>query len=86
MKDAYGNTVTGLKPDAPVFRVPPARGVSVLQQETGQRKVRGLRVDLNAGICRGSVVCDARVNGQNAVAQPLVLNVAGDALRLRFVI
>ncbi len=41
VKDAYGNPVTGLKPDAQCLAVPPAQGVSVLQQETGQRKVMG---------------------------------------------
>lgn len=38
VKDAYGNPVTGMKPDAPVFSGAANTGVSVLQQETGQRR------------------------------------------------
>ena len=60
--------------------MPPARGVSVLQQETGQRQGNGVYVStLTLGSAAGQLSVMPRVNGQNAVAQPLVLNVAGDA-------
>lgn len=79
VKDAYGNPVTGLKPDAPVFSGAASTGVSVLQQEAGQ-KSNGVYVStLTLGSAAGQLSVMPRVNGQNAVAQPLVLNVAGDA-------
>ena len=60
--------------------VPPARGQSDLQQETGQKQSNGVYVaTLTLGSAAGQLSVMPRVNGQNAVAQPLVLNVAGDA-------
>ncbi|XPE24466.1 Ig-like domain-containing protein [Shigella sonnei] len=80
MKDAYGNPVTGLKPDAPVFSGAASTGSERPSAGNWTEKGNGVYVSsLNAGICRGSVVCDAASERPNPVAQPLVLNVAGDA-------
>ncbi len=63
-----------------------ARDQSDLQQEAGQSKVMGSTGDLNAGIGCRSAISHAARERQNAVAQPLVLNVAGDASKARYVI
>ncbi len=79
VKDAYGNPVTGLKPDAPVFSGAASTGSERPSAGNWTEKGNGVYVStLTLDLPR--VSCQMpRVNGQNAVAQPLVLNVAGDA-------
>ncbi|HGC3978483.1 TPA: inverse autotransporter adhesin FdeC [Escherichia coli] len=82
VKDAYGNLVTGLKPDAPQFSG--AASTGSVRPSTGDwsETSNGVYVaTLTLGSAAGQLSVMPRVNGQNAVAQPLVLNVAGDASR-----
>ncbi len=80
MKDAYGNPVTGLKPDAPVFSGAASTGSERPSAGNWTEKGNGVYVStLTLGSAAGQLSVMPRVNGQNAVAQPLVLNVAGDA-------
>ncbi|HBE7469977.1 TPA: inverse autotransporter adhesin FdeC, partial [Escherichia coli] len=77
VKDAYGNPVTGLKPDAPVFSGAASTGSE--RPSAGNWTEKGNGVYVALGSAAGQLSVMPRVNGQNAVAQPLVLNVAGDA-------
>lgn len=80
VKDAYGNPVTGLKPDAPVFSGAASTGSERPSAGNWTEKGNGVYVStLTLGSAAGQLSVMPRVNGQNAVAQPLVLNVAGDA-------
>lgn len=80
MKDAYGNPVTGMKPDAPVFSGAANTGSERPSAGNWTEKGNGVYVStLTLGSAAGQLSVMPRVNGQNAVAQPLVLNVAGDA-------
>ena len=80
VKDAYGNPVTGLKPDAPVFSGAASTGSERPSAGNWTEKGNGVYVaTLTLGSAAGQLSVMPRVNGQNAVAQPLVLNVAGDA-------
>ena len=80
VKDAYGNPVTGLKPDAPVFSGAASTGSERPSAGSWTEKSNGVYVStLTLGSAAGQLSVMPRVNGQNAVAQPLVLNVAGDA-------
>lgn len=80
VKDAYGNPVTGLKPDAPVFSGAASTGSERPSAGSWTEKGNGVYVStLTLGSAAGQLSVMPRVNGQNAVAQPLVLNVAGDA-------
>ncbi|EIF0938443.1 intimin-like adhesin FdeC [Escherichia coli] len=80
VKDAYGNPVTGLKPDAPVFSGAASTGSERPSSGNWTEKGNGVYVaTLTLGSAAGQLSVMPRVNGQNAVAQPLVLNVAGDA-------
>ncbi|EEZ7657738.1 intimin-like adhesin FdeC [Escherichia coli] len=80
VKDAYGNPVTGLKPDAPVFSGAASTGSERPSAGKWTEKGNGVYVaTLTLGSAAGQLSVMPRVNGQNAVAQPLVLNVAGDA-------
>lgn len=82
VKDAYGNSVTGLKPDAPVFSGAASTGSERPSAGNWTEKGNGVYVaTLTLGSAAGQLSVMPRVNGQNAVAQPLVLNVAGDASR-----
>ena len=77
VKDAYGNLVTGLKPDAPQFSGAASTGTERPSAGDWTETSNGVYV----GSAAGQLSVMPRVNGQNAVAQPLVLNVAGDASR-----
>ncbi|EOZ5297160.1 inverse autotransporter adhesin FdeC [Escherichia coli] len=80
VKDAYGNPVTGMKPDAPVFSGAANTGSERPSAGNWTEKGNGVYVaTLTLGSAAGQLSVMPRVNGQNAVAQPLVLNVAGDA-------
>ncbi|MCO7876251.1 inverse autotransporter adhesin FdeC [Escherichia coli] len=80
VKDAYGNPVTGMKPDAPVFSGAANTGSERPSAGNWTEKGNGVYVStLTLGSAAGQLSVMPRVNGQNAVAQPLVLNVAGDA-------
>ncbi|MCZ7340251.1 inverse autotransporter adhesin FdeC [Escherichia coli] len=80
VKDAYGNPVTGLKPDAPVFSGAASTGSERPSAGNWTEKGNGVYVaTLTLGSAAGQLSVMPRVKGQNAVAQPLVLNVAGDA-------
>ncbi|EKF3143771.1 inverse autotransporter adhesin FdeC [Escherichia coli] len=80
VKDAYGNPVTGRKPDAPVFSGAANTGSERPSAGNWTEKGNGVYVStLTLGSAAGQLSVMPRVNGQNAVAQPLVLNVAGDA-------
>ncbi|EFD2020199.1 intimin-like adhesin FdeC [Escherichia coli] len=80
VKDAYGNPVTGLKPDAPVFSGAASTGSERPSAGNWTEKGNGVYVaTLTLGSAAGQLSVMPRVNDQNAVAQPLVLNVAGDA-------
>ncbi len=84
VKDAYGNPVTGLKPDAPVFSGAASTRGGSERPSAGNWTEKGNGVyvaTLTLGSAAGQLSVMPRVNGQNAVAQPLVLNVAGDASR-----
>ncbi|HDW8581540.1 TPA: intimin-like adhesin FdeC [Escherichia coli] len=82
VKDAYGNPVTGLKPDAPVFSGAASTGAARPSAGSWTEQSNGVYVaTLTLGSAAGQLSVMPRVNGQNAVAQPLVLNVAGDASR-----
>ncbi|OSL85529.1 putative adhesin [Escherichia coli TA249] len=82
VKDAYGNPVTGLKPDAPVFSGAASTGSARPSAGSWTEQSNGVYVaTLTLGSAAGQLSVMPRVNGQNAVAQPLVLNVAGDASR-----
>ncbi|EOU9190515.1 inverse autotransporter beta domain-containing protein [Escherichia coli] len=75
-----GNPVTGLKPDAPVFSGAASTGSERPSAGNWTEKGNGVYVaTLTLGSAAGQLSVMPRVNGQNAVAQPLVLNVAGDA-------
>ncbi len=79
-KDAYGNLVTGLKPDAPQFSGAASTGTERPSTGDWTETSNGVYVaTLTLGSAAGQLSVMPRVNGQNAVAQPLVLNVAGDA-------
>ncbi|HAL0943003.1 TPA: hypothetical protein H4H62_002531 [Escherichia coli] len=74
------NPVTGLKPDAPVFSGAASTGSERPSAGNWTEKGNGVYVaTLTLGSAAGQLSVMPRVNGQNAVAQPLVLNVAGDA-------
>ncbi|HGU0831952.1 TPA: inverse autotransporter beta domain-containing protein [Escherichia coli] len=78
--DSEGNPVTGLKPDAPVFSGAASTGSERPSAGNWTEKGNGVYVaTLTLGSAAGQLSVMPRVNGQNAVAQPLVLNVAGDA-------
>ncbi|ELU9812869.1 inverse autotransporter beta domain-containing protein [Escherichia coli] len=80
VKDAYGNPVTGMKPDAPVFSGAASTGTERPSTGDWTETSNGVYVaTLTLGSAAGQLSVMPRVNGQNAVAQPLVLNVAGDA-------
>ncbi|OUJ67111.1 invasin domain 3-containing protein [Escherichia coli] len=80
VKDAYGNLVTGLKPDAPQFSGAASTGTERPSTGDWTETSNGVYVaTLTLGSAAGQLSVMPRVNGQNAVAQPLVLNVAGDA-------
>ncbi len=80
VKDAYGNLVTGLKPDAPQFSGAASTGTERPSAGSWTETSNGVYVaTLTLGSAAGQLSVMPRVNGQNAVAQPLVLNVAGDA-------
>ncbi|EHC4924335.1 intimin-like adhesin FdeC [Escherichia coli] len=80
VKDTYGNPVTGMKPDAPVFSGAANTGSERPSAGNWTEKGNGVYVStLTLGSAAGQLSVMPRVNGQNAVAQPLVLNVAGDA-------
>ncbi len=80
MKDAYGNLVTGLKPDAPQFSGAASTGTERPSAGSWTETSNGVYVaTLTLGSAAGQLSVMPRVNDQNAVAQPLVLNVAGDA-------
>lgn len=79
-KDAYGNPVSDLKLDAPVFSGAASTGTERPSAGNWTEKSNGVYVaTLTLGSAAGQLSVMPRVNGQNAVAQPLVLNVAGDA-------
>ena len=81
-KDAYGNPVSGLKLDAPVFSGAASTGSERPSAGSWTEQSNGVYVaTLTLGSAAGQLSVMPRVNGQNAVAQPLVLNVAGDASR-----
>ncbi|MED0063752.1 inverse autotransporter beta domain-containing protein [Escherichia marmotae] len=79
-KDAYGNPVSDLKLDAPLFSGAASTGTERPSAGNWTEKSNGVYVaTLTLGSAAGKLSVMPRVNGQNAVAQPLVLNVAGDA-------
>ena len=78
-KDAYNNPVNNLTPEAPSLAGAAAVGSMV---SGWTEKSNGVYVaTLTLGSAAGQLSVMPRVNGQNAVAQPLVVNVAGDASR-----
>ncbi len=69
-----------MKPDAPVFSGAASTGTERPSTGDWTETSNGVYVaTLTLGSAAGQLSVMPRVNGQNAVAQPLVLNVAGDA-------
>ncbi|EHP7901158.1 inverse autotransporter beta domain-containing protein [Escherichia coli] len=78
--DRTALTLDGQKPDAPVFSGAASTGSERPSAGNWTEKGNGVYVaTLTLGSAAGQLSVMPRVNGQNAVAQPLVLNVAGDA-------
>ncbi|HAX3034735.1 inverse autotransporter beta domain-containing protein [Escherichia albertii] len=75
-KDANDNPVTGITPEAPSLSGAASTGSSVSDWTDNGDGTWTAQISL--GTTAGELIVMPRVNGQNAVAQPLVLNVAGD--------
>ncbi|OSL33933.1 invasin [Escherichia albertii B156] len=75
-KDANDNPVTGITPEAPSLSGAASAGSSVSDWTDNGDGTWTAQISL--GTTAGELIVMPRVNGQNAVAQPLVLNVAGD--------
>ncbi|MED9019742.1 inverse autotransporter beta domain-containing protein [Escherichia coli] len=75
-KDANDNPVTGITPEAPSLSGAASSGSSVSDWTDNGDGTWTAQISL--GTTAGELIVMPRVNGQNAVAQPLVLNVAGD--------
>ncbi len=75
-KDANDNPVTGITPEAPSLSGAASSGASVSDWTDNGDGTWTAQISL--GTTAGELIVMPRVNGQNAVAQPLVLNVAGD--------
>ncbi len=75
-KDANDNPVTGIAPEVPSLSGAASVGASVSDWTDNGDGTWTAQISLST--TAGELIVMPRVNGQNAVAQPLVLNVAGD--------
>ncbi len=79
-KDANGNPVSGLKPDAPEFSGVASTGTEQPSAGTWTEQSNGTYVTtLTTGSAAGQLVIWPRVNGKDAASKPLLLNVVGNA-------
>ncbi|EOU43826.1 adhesin/invasin [Escherichia sp. KTE114] len=79
-KDANGNPVSGLKPDAPEFSGVASTGTEQPSAGAWTEQSNGTYVTtLTTGSAAGQLVIWPRVNGKDAASKPLLLNVVGNA-------
>ncbi len=79
-KDANGNPVRGLKPDAPEISGAASTGTEQPSAGAWTEQSDGTYVTtLTIGSAAGQLVIWPRVNGKDAASQPLLLNVVGNA-------